>query len=165
VLDMLKELEQAINLRQLGKLDQSNQMLVQLVEQSPKDAFINYQCAWSFDVLGQESKAVPFYEEAIQLGLAGKDLEGAIVGLGSTYRTLGLYEKSKTVFLKGLELFPSNKAIQVFYSMTLYNLNEHNKAMELMLKCIAGNTTDPDILNYKKAIHFYSDKLDQVWDT
>lgn len=162
---MESQLEQAINLRQLGKLDQSNQMLVQLVEQSPKDAFINYQCAWSFDVLGQESKAVPFYEEAIHLGLAGKDLEGAIVGLGSTFRTLGQYEKSKTIFLRGMELFPSNKAIQVFYSMTLYNLNEHNKAMEIMLKCIAGNTADPDILNYKKAIHFYSNKLDQVWDT
>ena len=162
---MQNELERAIKLRQLGQLDQSNKLLLHLVEEFPEDAFINYQCGWSFDVLGEESKAVPFYEEAIQLGLSGKDLEGAIVGLGSTYRTLGLYEKSKTVFVKGGDLFPNNKAIQLFYSMTLYNLNEHNKAMEIMLKCIADSTTDQDILNYKKAIHFYSDKLDQVWDT
>lgn len=59
---MKNELERAINLGQLGQLDQSNKMFLQLVEQSPKDAFINYQCAMSFDVLGEESKAVPFYE-------------------------------------------------------------------------------------------------------
>ncbi len=162
---MQNELQRAIDLRKLGELEQSNKILIQLVQKCPSEAFINYQCAWSFDVLGEESKAVPFYENAINLGLAGKDLEGAIVGLGSTYRTLGQYEKSRNVFLKGSELFPANKAIQVFYSMTLYNLNEHNKVMEIMLKCIADSTTDQDISNYKRAIHFYSDKLDHVWDT
>lgn len=161
---MQSGLERAINLRQLGKLDESNKLLLQLVEQSSKDAIINYQCAWSFDVLGEESKAAPFYENAINLGLSGKDLEGAIIGLGSTYRTLGLYEKSKTTLVKGINLFPNNKAIQLFYCMTLYNLNEHNKAMEIMLKCAVDSTTNHDILRYKKAIHFYSDKLDQVWD-
>lgn len=161
---MHSEIERALNLRQQGKLEQSNKLLLQLVEQSPKDPFFNYQCAWSFDVLGDEAEAVPFYEEAIHLGLSGKDLEGAIVGLGSTYRTLGLYEKSKKILAKGLNLFPNNKAIHVFYCMTLYNLNEHNKAMEIMLKCAVDSTTDVDILRYKKAIHFYSDKLDQVWE-
>lgn len=118
---------------------------------------------WSFDLLGKELQAVPFYEKSIQLGLSSKELEGALLGLGSTYRTLGEYEKSKNVFLKGIELFPNNRAIQTFYSMTLYNLNEHTKAMELLLNCLINTTTDDEILKYKKAIDFYSDKLDTVW--
>ncbi|KAF0818122.1 hypothetical protein KIS4809_2924 [Bacillus sp. ZZV12-4809] len=41
---------------------------------------------------------------------------------------MGEYEKSKGTFQKGMELFPANRAIQAFYSMTLYNLNEHSKS-------------------------------------
>lgn len=47
--------------------------------------------------------------------------------------------------------------------MTLYNLNEHSKAMELLLKCLANTTTDPEILSYKNAINFYANQLDKVW--
>lgn len=158
-----EKLVRALELRKDNKKKESNQILLNLVEEYPDNAFVNYQCAWSFDVLGEELKAVPFYEKAIKLGLSGEDLEGTIVGLGSTYRTLGEYEKSKSTFLKGIELFPNNRAIQVFYSMTLYNLNDHRKAMELLLKCLMDTTTDSEILSYKKAINFYSDKLDKVW--
>ncbi len=108
-------------------------------------------------------KAASFYENTINLGLDGKDIEGGKLGLGSTYRTLGEYEKSKSTFRKGMELFPDNKAIQVFYFMTLYNLKEHTSAMKLLLKCLMDTTTDKEILSYKKAISFYSDKLDDIW--
>ena len=160
---MCKELEKAINLRKEGKQKESNEMLLKLAKVSPADALINYQCAWSFDVLGKELEAVPFYEKAIELGLSGKDLEGALLGLGSTYRTLGEYKKSKNVFLKGMNLFPENRAIQVFYSMTLYNLKEYHNAMELLLKSLVDTTADKEILSYKDAIKFYADKLDQIW--
>ena len=157
------ELDRAIEMGRKGKQKESNELLIKLVKKYPDDAFINYQCAWSFDVLGFESKAVPYYEKAIKLGLSGKDLEGAIVGLGSTYRTLGEYEKSREIFQMGMDLYPNNEAIKVFFAMTLYNLKEHGRAMELLLNCLIDSTTDEEILSYKKAISFYSDKLDQTW--
>ncbi|WP_391122764.1 tetratricopeptide repeat protein [Psychrobacillus sp. L3] len=160
---MQKELEQAINLRNEGKQEESNELLLKLVKVSPADATIHYQCAWSYDLLGEESKAVPYYEKAIELGLSQNELERALLGLGSTYRTLGEYEKSKQVFLKGIELFPSNKAIQVFYSMTLYNLKQYQCAMDLLLKCLIETTKDDEILSYQKVILFYADKLNDVW--
>lgn len=127
---MEQELDKAIDLRKSGSHKESNELLIELVKKYPENALINYQCAWSYDLLGEESNAVPFYETAIKLGLPSNELEGAFIGLGSTYRTLGEYEKSEKTFQKGIETFPNNRAIQVFYSMTLYNLNEHNKAME-----------------------------------
>ncbi len=157
------ELEKAIDLRKNGNYKEFNQLIMKLVQEFPDNATINYQCAWSFDLLGEESRAVPFYENAIKLGLSSKDLEGALLKLGSTFRTLGEYEKSKNTFQKGIELFPNNRAIQAFYSMTLYNLNKHSEAMELLLKCLIDTTTDDEILSYKKAINFYSNKLDEIW--
>lgn len=161
---MDKELEFAIELRSDGKFIESNEILLNLVEKFPNDPIINYHCAWSFDVLGKESKAVPFYENAINLGLSGEDLEGALLGLGSTYRTLGEYEKSKEVLEKGISLFPDNRALQIFLSMTLYNLNHHKEAMSLLLSNLTETTYDKEILRYKKAIDFYHDKLDTVWE-
>lgn len=138
---MNNKLGKALALRKNGNHKESNELLSELVKEFPDDALYNYQCAWSFDILGEEEKAVPFYENAIKIGLPSKDMEGAVLGLGSTYRALGEYEKSKETFLKGMELFPDNHVIKVFYSMTLYNLKEHSQAMELLLKCLI-NTTD-----------------------
>ncbi|GAA0462728.1 tetratricopeptide repeat protein [Alkalibacillus silvisoli] len=160
---MVKELDQAIALRKNGSYKQSNELLMELVKEYPNDASINYQCAWSCDILGEEAKAVPFYEKAIQIGLPSEDLQEALLGLGSTYRTLGDYEKSKSTFEKGMDLFPESRALHTFYAMTLYNLNEHSKAMELLLKCLTDTTNDQEILSYKKAIDFYSTQLDEVW--
>lgn len=160
---MNKKLDKALALRKNGNHKESNELLSELVKEFPGDALYNYQCAWSFDILGEEEKAVPFYQNAIKIGLPPEDMEGAVLGLGSTYRALGEYEKSKKTFLKGMELFPDNHVIKVFYSMTLYNLKEHSKAMELLLKCLLNTTNDNEILSYKRALHFYSDKLDQTW--
>ncbi|WP_052400779.1 tetratricopeptide repeat protein [Oceanobacillus jeddahense] len=159
-----QELQKAIELREKGELNESKNIILRLVEDHPNNAFLNYQCAWSHDVLGEERKAVPYYEKAIQLGLEKENLEDALLGLGSTYRTLGEYEKSKETFLKGLESFPNNRAIQVFYAMTLYNVKEHHQAMELLLKNIAETTGDEDIKKFGRAIGFYADKLDTVWE-
>ncbi|MGG2087259.1 tetratricopeptide repeat protein [Priestia aryabhattai] len=160
---MNNKLDKALALRKNENHKESNELLSELVKEFPDDALYNYQCAWSFDILGEEEKAVPFYENAIKIGLPSKDMEGAVLGLGSTYRALGEYEKSKETFLKGMELFPDNHVIKVFYSMTLYNLKEHSKAMELILKCLLNTTNDNEILSYKRALNFYSDKLDQTW--
>ncbi|WP_054705427.1 tetratricopeptide repeat protein [Bacillus sp. JCM 19041] len=160
---MVATLSDALTLRSKGELEQSNKVIAQLVHDEPANAALHYQYAWSFDILGKESKAAPHYEQAIQLGLSGKELEGAYVGLGSTYRTLGQYDQSIQTFTRGLKLFPDNKALQTFLAMTLYNENRHAEAMELLLNALASSSNDPTIQEYKKAILFYSDKLDQTW--
>lgn len=160
---MEERLQTAIELRNKGFYKESNLLLVDLADKFSNNARVNYQCAWSFDVLGEEAKAVPYYEKAIRLGLDHENLEGALLGLGSTYRTLGEYEKSAQTFQKAIKLNPSNKAIQVFYAMTLYNLHQHQEAMNLLLKCIIETTKDKQILEYSKAIEFYADKLDEKW--
>lgn len=157
-------LNQAIQLRSEQKLTESNLLLHQLASEFPEDAYIQYQCAWSFDCLGEETKAVPHYEAAIKGDLKDQDLQSAYLGLGSTYRALGDYENSKRIFVEGTTKFPENHALKAFYAMTLYNLNEHNKAMRLLLKTLIETTKDEDIKSYEKALTFYADHLDETWN-
>lgn len=159
----MSELEIAICLRKEGKLLESNEMLINLVKTNSDNPIINYHCAWSFDVLGLEKDAIPFYEKAIFLGLGDDDLKGAYLGLGSTYRTIGEYAKSRDIFVKGIEIFPQDNAIKTFYAMTLYNLGEHSLAMEILLTILADTSSDFNINEYSKAIKFYSRDLDRVW--
>lgn len=65
---------------------------------------------------------------------------------------------------EGIKRFPNNHALQVFYSMTLYNLNEHQESMNILLNTIANTTSDLNIQKYNRAIQFYADKLDQTWE-
>ena len=154
----------ALDLRKENRLKESNELFVELAQLNPQNAYLHYQCAWSFDVLGEEKKAVPYYEKAIQGDSEESDLENAYLGLGSTFRTIGEYEKSKAVLEEGIKRFPNNHALQVFYSMTLYNLNEHQESMNILLNTIANTTSDLNIQKYKRAIQFYADKLDQTWE-
>ncbi|MBT2615241.1 MULTISPECIES: tetratricopeptide repeat protein [unclassified Bacillus (in: firmicutes)] len=156
-------LEMALYLREKKEFEKSNGLLMDLAKQNPGDAVIQYQCAWSFDILGLEVKAVPYYEAELELGLPEEDAKGAYLGLGSTYRTIGEYEKSRRTLESGLEKFPGDKPLLVFRAMAFYNLAQHDLAMESLLKIIAETSRDREIQSYAKAIEFYSDKLDKVF--
>lgn len=158
----MNRIEEAVALRKAGQLEASNTLLLAVVKAYPEDAMVNYQCAWSFDVLEREMEAIPYYEKAIALGLPKDDLKEAYLGLGSTYRTIGKYEQSKAVFEKALAQFEDN-GLKVFYAMTLYNLKLHEEAMSILLKLLAETSEDAHIKGYENAINYYADQLDKIF--
>ena len=156
-------LASAIKLRESEKHEEARQLLLQLHSDFPNDPQVNYQCAWIHDLLGLEREAISFYENAIQTGLEGEDLKSALLGMGSTYRCIGEYQKSIETFQHALTLFPGSREFNVFLAMAYYNNGEHAKAMELLLNSLADTSGDDGILRYQRAIRFYSDKLNQIW--
>ena len=48
-----EKLQVALQLRREEKLQQSNLLLLELTTQNPNNAYLLYQCAWSFDCLGE----------------------------------------------------------------------------------------------------------------
>jgi tetratricopeptide (TPR) repeat protein len=156
-------LASAIKLRESEKYEEARQLLLQLHSEFPNDPQVNYQCAWIHDLLGLEREAISFYENAIQTGLDGEDLKSALLGMGSTYRCIGEYQKSIETFQHALTLFPGSREFNVFLAMAYYNIGEHAKAMELLLNSLADTSGDDGILRYQRAIRFYSDKLNQIW--
>lgn len=156
-------LASAVHLRESENHEEARQLLLALHAEFPDDPQVNYQCAWIHDLLGLEKEAIPFYEKAVQTGLRSDELKSALLGMGSTYRCTGQYQKSIETFQQALTLFPNSHEFNVFLGMAYYNIGEHAKAMELLLNSLVDTSTDEGILRYQRAIRFYSDKLDQTW--
>lgn len=158
-----EKLSSAIQLRQSQNYEEARRLLLELHSEFPDDPQVSYQCAWIHDLLGLEREATRFYEKAIQTGLRGDDLKSALLGMGSTYRCIGEFQKSIETFQHALTLFPASHEFNVFLGMAYYNIGEHARAMELLLNTLADTSADEGVLRYQRAIRFYSDKLDQLW--
>jgi predicted Zn-dependent protease len=155
-------LERAIRLREAGELEEARTVLLELLRMNPDDPAVAYQCAWVHDRMGREREAIPLYERAIERGLSGGDLEGAILSLGSSYRAVGTPAKAAEVLRGGVARFPRNRAMQVFFAMALHDLDENVQAMEILLRNVAETSSDPEIASYKEAISYYASRLDEI---
>jgi tetratricopeptide (TPR) repeat protein len=153
----------AVSLRAGGRDEEARELLLELQRESPGDASINLQCAWVHDKLGLEQEAVPFYEAALAAGLSGEELSDALLGLGSTYRTVGDYQKSLDTLTRGAAEFPEERGFQVFRAMALYNTGRAKEACELLLSVIATTLQEDSIGRYRSAIGIYAEDLDRTW--
>lgn len=161
---MNTQMQQAIELRKDGQAEQAKTILLNLLYSDPNDPVLLYQVAWTYDNLGLEAQAVPYYEQALANGLQGEDRQGAMLGLGSTYRTLAHYDKAAALFEQAIQDYPEAREFKVFYAMVLYNLEQYAEGMQLLMTELAETTSDKGIEQYQRAILFYADKLDQVWE-
>ena len=158
-----KLLKEAIQLRTDKRYTEAEAILSELHANYPDNALVNYQFAWLCDVQGKEKEAVPYYEIAIKNGLEGDDLQGALLGLGSTYRTLGDYEKSVKTLRQGMILFPDANEFRVFLAMALYNVGDSKEAVSSLLKLLIDVSEDRGIQRFKRPIALYAEDLDRTW--
>lgn len=166
---MRERLAEAIKLREEGRakqdqviLEKARALLLDLIAAFPDDAEITFQTAVAHDNLGYERESIPFYVRALDLGLSGPDLERALLGLGSTYRGLGEYQKAVETLRRGVREFPHNRALQIFLAMALYNAGQHKEAMELVLTNLLDTTSDEKLQYYKRPLQYYATHLDET---
>lgn len=174
---MQERLSEAIQLREEGRakqdqaiLEKARALLLELVAAYPDDAEITYQAAIVHDNLGLERESIPFYIRTLEQGLSGPDTatklmkrERAFLGLGSTYRGLGEYQKSVETLRRGLGEFPQSRALQIFLALALYNTQQHKEAMELVLTNLLETTSDETLQYYKRGLLYYTQHLDETW--
>lgn len=154
---------EAIELRENGDFEASRALLTSLIEQNLSVTHANLHIAWSYDAQGLEAQAVPYYEQALAGELLEDDRLDALLGLGSTLRSLGRYKKALSVLEQGVAEFPEAEHILPFYAMCLYNTGQHKKAVTLLLKLLVSTTNSQDILAYKGALNEYLADLDKKW--
>ncbi|MGM0844099.1 MAG: tetratricopeptide repeat protein [Bacillota bacterium] len=157
-------LSEAITKLKNKKYEEAKVMLEQLVQLSPEDPEINFYLASANDALGLEKSAIPYYRRAIENGIQGERREAAYIQLGSSYRCIGEYHLAKEVLCTGMEQFPKNPALKVFYAMTLYNLGDHKESFTLLLNTLINSSGDEWLKKYEKALKFYGEDIDGEWE-
>jgi tetratricopeptide (TPR) repeat protein len=145
------------------EFEHARPLLLELRAEQPDDARIAVLTAWTHDSLGLEEEAAEHYEAALANGLAGDDLRGALLGLGSTYRTLGRDDDAERIFLRGLHEFPDFRPYRVFRAMLQYNRGEAREALRELIDVLLETTSDPAIQRYRRALMGYADDLDRSW--
>ncbi|SFE76610.1 Tetratrico peptide repeat-containing protein [Paenibacillus catalpae] len=163
------DLSKIIERREEGRAKQDQVILAEVREQLlelltdyPDDAEINYQLGIAYDNSGLGNKAIPCYVHAIERGLSAPDLERCLMGLGSTYRYWGQYDKAVETLRRGMQEFPENRAIQVFLAMALYNSQSYKESVELLITNLMESTTDEKLHYFKRGILAYKEDLDET---
>lgn len=163
-MDILETITQAKTLRRHDNLEASQTLLLQLVAEHPNDPMVLYEVGGSYDVMGQEKQAIPYYEKAIQRGLSGPDLQECLVCLGSSYRNVGNFDKAIEVLEQAGGEFPDKNSSRVFLALAFYSAGREDEAVSLLLDLLLKTSLDEDILSYARALEFYKDNLDEIWD-
>jgi tetratricopeptide (TPR) repeat protein len=158
-------LDRAIQYRLAGQFLEAHALLSEILAENPNDPQANCQMAWLCDTQGREREAVPYYVKALETpeALTAAEWRGSLLGLGSTYRTLGEYDNAIATLERGIATFPNAGEFPLFLAMAFYNVGRHADAMQLLLQSAADSSNDSGIQRYARAIRFYSDKLDEVW--
>ena len=154
-----EELAAIVGARAHGQSEEILPRLQKLDARHPNVAEIAHQLAWTCDVLDRAADALPYYEKAIALGLPPNELSGALIGLGSTLRSLGHLDRSAEVLRSGQLQFPDNPEFAAFLSLTLHSQGKSADALRLALDTLCETTDDPGLTAYQRAIRHAAAKL------
>ena len=156
-------IQRAVQLRRQQQYDESNAILKELVEWPEARGKAYLQLAWNCDVQGFEQQAIPYYQQALQGQLTEQERFDALLGVASSLRTVGQYDKAHEYFQQGLKEYPQRAELLPFYAMNLYNLGCSKQAVELLLSTLIKNTDNKNIKSYRAAIELYAEDLDRTW--
>ncbi len=151
-MDWKPELDAIVGARHGGRVDSVLGQLQTLAARHPNVAEIEYQLAWTLDVLARPAEAVPHYEKAVALGLAPNELSGALIGLGMAHRALGEAARAVAVLRSARTQFPDHREIDAFLALALHDAGESREAVRLLVEALCDTTEDPGIAAAQRAL-------------
>jgi tetratricopeptide (TPR) repeat protein len=131
------------------------------VNREPNLAVAHYFAAWSRDSQGLEADALIHYEKALELGLSGEDLRGALLGAGSTYRNRGQLARSEETLRRGIQAYGDVSEFSAFLALTLYSAGRCKEAISILLRLLADTANDVRIKRYERALRYYAANPDE----
>jgi tetratricopeptide (TPR) repeat protein len=162
MMNIEQTIKKAKDLREQDELVASQTLLLDLLEANPNDALVLYEVGGSYDIIGEEKQAIPYYMQAIGNGLEGDDLRECLIALGSSLRYVDQATEAVETLEEAVEKFPKSQSSKVFLGMAYYSDGQYEEAVRTLLEVILDTTEDEDILAYEGALGYYKDNLDEV---
>lgn len=157
-------LERAKELRREDKLEESQDLLFDLLEVHPEDPEVLFEVGGSFDVMGLEPEAIPYYKQAIENGLHGEALAECMICLGSSQRLVGDFEDSVETLKETVRDFPNSEGAKAFLALAYYSNEQYEESVSLLLDMIVRTTTDEELRAYGDTLDYFKDNLDELWE-
>jgi tetratricopeptide (TPR) repeat protein len=114
--------------------------------------------------MGLEPEAIPYYEQAVQRGLEGADLQECLVCLGSSYRVVGESQEAVDLLEDAIDQFPDNNSSRAFLALAYYSTDQVEDSVRTLMELLLETTKDENILAYADPLDYYKDNLDDVWE-
>jgi tetratricopeptide (TPR) repeat protein len=162
--NLMEAIEEARTLRRADELEASQDLLLDLLSQFPNHPLVLFEVGGSYDVMGEEEMAIPYYRQAIGAGLDGNDLQECLVCLGSTLRVVGEHEDAVTMLEQAVDEFPERNSGRAFLALAYYSNGEVEKSISLLMSLLLETTSDDDIIAYADTLDYYKDNLDETVD-
>ena len=80
------------------------------------------------DAAGREEEAIPYYEEALALGLAEELRPKALLQLGSSLRNVGRHEEAVALLREGAAEYPEHGGLRFFLALALRSAGHEREA-------------------------------------
>ena len=123
-----------------------------ILEQHPHNARVLYEMGGAYDTDGQESKALGFYERAMEAGLDGDLRRRCYLQHGSTLRNLGRIDDSLVIFARARDEFPDSVALGAFEALSLHAAGRASSALASLLLLLADHVDAEELDRYKPAM-------------
>jgi tetratricopeptide (TPR) repeat protein len=108
--------------------------------------------ALSLDAAGREKQAIPLYRRTLSAGLAGDDLHTALVGLGSSLRTIGKTQAAITTLRKARRLFPRDIVVMMFLALAHYDADQRDLAIRQLANALLNESKQPRLKRYRRVL-------------
>jgi tetratricopeptide (TPR) repeat protein len=163
-MDKEETIDRAKQLRDEDRLEESQELLFELLQELPGDPDVLFEVGGSFDVMGLEPEAIPYYRQAIEAGLEGETLSECLICLGSSQRLVGDFQDAVGTLEEALEDFPDSESIKAFLALAYYSNQQYEESVGLLLDLVVRTTSDEELLAYADTLDYFKDNLDERWE-
>lgn len=161
--ELAESLARARELRKQDELEESQELLLSLLQDYPEDPMVLFEVGGSYDLIGYADEAISYYEDAIEMGLDGSELQECMICLGISYRGIGNPKHAVEILEEAAEKFPDDSSIKAFLALSYYSNEQYAQAIQQLLDVVLKNESDEQIMAYADTLDYYKENLDEVW--
>jgi predicted Zn-dependent protease len=92
------------------------------------------------------------YRLALARGLANKDLHTALIGLGSSLRSVGKTSAAITTLRKARRLFPRDLVVIMFLALAHYDAGQRDLVIRQLGDALLNESTQPRLTGFRRAL-------------